>query len=357
MTPTDARIDDVVVRPDDSVARSLQVMDSSGHRIVLVTDEDRTLLGVVTDGDVRRWILGGNDLAEPVSAAMNAHPVTLPAGSTPDQAREIMVAQRIDCVPLVDDRGRVTSAVWWLDLFETAAPARGSIDTPVVVMAGGKGTRLSPYTNILPKPLMPLGDQTILELILDRFSAYGADRFFVTLNYKANLIKAYFADADTPYDITYVHEDEPLGTGGSLSLMRAQLDTTFILTNCDIVVDADYSDIVRHHNEHGNAITLVASTRHETIPYGVCEVAEGGSLVAIQEKPQFNFLVSTGFYVVDPSILDMVPDHTFIHMTDIINECLEAGRPVGVYPISERSWVDIGEFESLQDTLAHFGLA
>jgi dTDP-glucose pyrophosphorylase len=353
---TDKRIDDLIVGPDESVARALQVMDASGDRIVLVTDEERVLLGVVTDGDVRRWILGGNDLAEPVSRAMSASPLTLSAGSGPDEARALMVERRVECIPLVDERGRVVSAVWWLDLFESPAPVREQIDTPVVVMAGGKGTRLSPYTNILPKPLMPLGDQTILELILDRFSAYGADRFFVTLNYKANLIKAYFADVETPYDITYVHETEPLGTGGSLSLMRDLLDRTFILTNCDIVVDADYADIVRYHREHGNMITLIASTRHETIPYGVCEVAEGGALVSIREKPQFNFLVSTGFYVIEPSILDRVPDGTFIHMTDIINGCLADGLPVGVYPVSERSWVDIGEFESLQDTLTHFGL-
>jgi NDP-sugar pyrophosphorylase family protein len=226
---------------------------------------------------------------------------------------------------------------------------------PVVIMAGGQGTRLAPFTSILPKPLVPIGDRPVIEHIMDRFAAFGCDRFVISLNYKASLIKAYLADEDLPCAIEFVDEDRPLGTGGSLSLMRDKLDGTFFVTNCDVLVEADYADIERHHRESGNLVTIVASMKHITIPYGVCEIADGGRLTAITEKPQFDFLVSTGFYVLDQSVLADVPEDTFFHLTELVSGYLREGRPVGVYPVSEKSWLDIGQLEELRETLARFG--
>jgi len=352
---SEERLNRVVVSPHTTVGAALKVMDESGDRIVLVADAERVLLGLITDGDVRRFILAARSLDEPVTAAMNDHPVTLSAHSTPEDAREVMVSRRIECVPLLDGAGRLTDAVWWLDLFETPESEPEHVGLPVVVMAGGAGTRLSPYTNILPKPLMPIGERTILELIMDRFGAHGCGPFYLSVNYKAELIRAYLADVDVPWQVEYVHETRPLGTAGSLSLLRDRISTTFFLTNCDIVVDADYADILKHHRESGNRITLVASMRHFAVPYGVCETAEGGALVRITEKPQFDFLVSTGFYVIESDVLADIEDDAFVHVTDIINGYLERGERVGVYPVSARSWVDIGEMDSLHDSLERLG--
>ncbi len=349
------RLDRVVVGPDATVGAALKVMDASGDRIVLIADADRTLLGVMTDGDVRRFILAARSLDEPVVAAMNPSPMTLPESSGADAARELMVSRRIECVPTVDEAGKLTGAIWWIDLFEEHPAPPEPLGLPVVIMAGGSGTRLSPYTNILPKPLMPVGERTILELIMERFAAYECDPFYLSVNYKAELIRAYLADVDVPWRVEYVYEDRPLGTAGSLGLLKDRITSTFLLTNCDIVVEADYADIVDYHRQTGNLITIVASMRHLTIPYGVCETAEGGALVRITEKPEFDHLVSTGFYVMEPEVLAGISGDTFVHVTQIINDYLSRGLRVGVYPVSERSWFDIGEMGSLQDTLSRFG--
>jgi dTDP-glucose pyrophosphorylase/CBS domain-containing protein len=355
----DERISKVMVGPEATIRTALQTLDISAMRIALVADEHGRLLGVLTDGDVRRWILAGRGLDEPVTEAMNPRPVTASEADDPEVLEALMVERGIEFIPIVDANGTVLSAVRWTDLAEERGrpKPRHVLDMPVVIMAGGKGTRLAPYTKVLPKPLVPVGEKPVTEHIMDRFAEFGCTRFAMSVNYQANLIRAYFTDAELEYEIDFVAEPEPLGTGGSLSLMKNRLaGSPFFVTNCDILVDADYAKVVRYHQECDNAITLVASMKHVTIPYGVCEIADGGRLTRITEKPQFDFLVSTGFYVMEPTVLDDVPEDTYFPLTDLINNYLIEGRRVGVYPISEKSWFDIGQLEELKATLAHFGV-
>ncbi|MDO8963196.1 MAG: nucleotidyltransferase family protein [Coriobacteriia bacterium] len=349
------RVRDLLVSPESTIREALHRLDASAMRIALICDEDARLQGVLSDGDVRRWILAGRGLDEPVASAANTSPITVADGASRSDAEALMVAHKIDLVPVLDPDGRVVAIVRWTDLFEEPSAPRRALGMPVVIMAGGQGTRLAPFTSILPKPLIPLGDRPIIEHIMERFAAHGCNEFLVSLNYKANLIKAYFADEDLPHDIEFVDEERSLGTGGSLSLMRRHLDRPFFVTNCDVLVDADYGSIEQYHRESGNLVTVVASMKHVTIPYGVCEIKDGGRLTAITEKPQFDFLVSTGFYVMDPCVLADVPDDTFYHVTDLVSGYLQDGRRVGVYPVSEKSWLDIGQIEELRETLVRFG--
>ena len=354
MSEQEERFERTLVPPETTIGRALRAMSESAARIVFVVGPDRDLLGVMTDGDVRRWIIDGRNLDESVANAMNRQPITLPIGSSLDDARELMVARRVECIPLVDEANHIVDAVWWLDLFEAPRAEREKLHLPVVIMAGGQGTRLAPLTTILPKPLMPVGDKTILEIIMERFADYGCDDFFLSVNYKANLIRAYLADLSLPYRIDFVQEERPLGTAGSLSLLKDRIDSTFFLTNCDIVLDADYSDILAFHKTREDRITVVASAMHFTVPYGVCEAAEGGALVRMREKPEFDFLVNTGFYVIEPSVLSEVAGDSFSHMTHVIAAHLERGEKVGVYPVPQHSWIDIGEIEALRETLQRF---
>ncbi len=346
----------LIVSPDTPIREALGVLDKSGGKILMVGDAVGTLLGVVTDGDVRRHILSGGDLAAAVSEAMNAEPVWVPQGYAEDHVRDVLVSRRIDCVPVLDDAGHVVDAVWWTDVFGTEGVPLPKIDVPVAVMAGGKGTRLEPYSRILPKPLMPVGDTPVLQLIMERFHEQGCNDFHVSLNFKASLIRAYFNDVDFSYNVTFVDEDQPLGTAGSLGLMKESLTDTFILTNCDTIVEAEFADVLAYHRQSGNVITIISSMKHLVLPYGVCEVGEGGVLEALNEKPRFDMLVSTGLYVMEPEVLADIAPNEPTDATDLVSRALASGRPVGVYPVPERAWLDVGQLEEFQHALDRLGI-
>jgi len=267
-----------------------------------------------------------------------------------------MVKQKLECLPVVDGNKKVISAVWWVDLFDNKSKKLKKLKIPVVIMAGGEGARLAPFTKILPKPLMPIGDKPIIEIIISRFMDYGCSNFYLSLNYKSNIIKAYFNDFEHQYKIVYIEEDSPLGTAGSLHFLKHRIKGSFFLSNCDILIEADYADIFKFHQQKKNKITLVSSMKNFMVPYGVCEIENGGILKSIKEKPEFDFFVNTGMYVLDKTVLEDIPTNKFYNMTDLISDYLNKGERIGVYPVSEKSWVDIGHIEEMQNTLKNLNV-
>ena len=329
-------------------------MDAMGEKTLIVVDDHNRIMGTITDGDIRRWILKGKNLNGGLTNAMNCRPLTLESGFAKEDAKNLMIEQKVECLPVVDETKMVVDSVWWIDLFESKPKNFKSLKLPVVIMAGGEGARLHPFTKILPKPLMPIGDKPVIEIIINRFFDYGCSDFYLSLNYKSNIIKAYFSDFAHKYKITYILENKPLGTAGSLHLLRSRIKKTFFVSNCDILIEADYADILKFHHDKKNKITLVSSMKNFTIPYGVCKIENGGVLRNIREKPEYDFLVNTGMYVLDVTVLDDIPKNRFYNITDLINDYVEKDRKVGVYPVSEKSWLDMGQFEALQETLKKF---
>jgi dTDP-glucose pyrophosphorylase/predicted transcriptional regulator len=344
----------ILIKPTQTIKQALKQMDAMGKKTLLVVDEHNTLLGTLTDGDVRRWILKGKNLTQNISHAMNHNPISLKQDFKEEKAKQLMVSLGLECLPVIDDDKKVVSAVWWVDFFEKGIKNVKKLKVPVVIMAGGEGARLAPFTKILPKPLMPIGDKPIIEIIIDRFMNYGCNDFYLSVNYKSNIIKAYFNDFEHPYKISYVEEKQPLGTAGSLHFLKKQIKKTFFLSNCDILIEADYADILKFHQENKNKITLVSSMKHFVIPYGICEIQDGGILKNIQEKPEYDFFVNTGMYVMDKAVLKDIPQGQPYHMTDLIGDYLNKGEKIGVYPVSEKSWLDMGQFEVLQEMLKKF---
>lgn len=348
------RLKKVFIKSNHTIKQALRQMDAMGEKTLLVVDDQGSLLGTVTDGDIRGWILKGRNLGQCVSRVMNAKPFYLNPDFERKTAKQLMVKQMLECLPVVDDNKKVVSAVWWTDLFENKSKKLKNLKIPVVIMAGGEGARLAPFTKILPKPLMPIGDKPIIEIIIGRFMDYGCNDFYLSVNYKSNIIKAYFNDFEHQYKIAYIEEELPLGTAGSLYFLKNRIESSFFLSNCDVLIEADYADIFKFHRQKKNKITLVSSMKNFMVPYGVCEIENGGILKGIKEKPEFDFFVNTGMYVLNKSVLEDIPKNKFYNMTDLISDYLKKGARIGVYPVSEKAWLDMGQFEVLQEMLKKF---
>ena len=218
-------------------------------------------------------------------------------------------------------------------------------------MAGGKGKRMEPFTKVLPKPLIPINDKTVIEHIIDRFQLFGCENFYLTVNYKSKILKAYFEELDLTYNINFVTEDIPLGTIGSLSFLKKEIKNSFFVTNCDCIVKADYQSIYNFHQSNNYDLTLVASAKEYVIPYGTCELNDNGSLSKINEKPKYNFLINTGFYVLNANLIQLIPDNKFYHITDLISDLRRRKMRVGVYPVYDSSWLDVGQWHEYKQSV------
>lgn len=337
--------EDLLISEDITVLQALQKLDVTAKKVLFVT-RNKKLVAVVTDGDVRRWILANGSLEAPVKNAANYRPKFLMEEDA-KSAPSYMEAQGIVAVPILNKQYEITRIV-----FEKEDV--GQIQThelqnvPVVIMAGGLGTRLYPYTKILPKPLIPIGDVPIVEHIMNEFYNYGCTDFHLVVNYKKNMIKAYFNENSMKYNVMYADEEKPLGTGGGLILLKGIIQTTFIMSNCDILIKDNIAKIYKLHKEQGNTITMVCSAKNFTIPYGIVEIDERGEIKKMKEKPSLSFLTNTGCYIVEPEVLDELEDNTPIGFPDIIERCKKRGKKVGVYPISENAWLDMGQIDELR---------
>lgn len=337
------KVEELFIPENATVLETMRKLDETGQRIVFIAPEGR-LKAVVTDGDIRKFFLRGGTLEAPVSQAANYAPKSLPITER-GRARAMLKENCIDALPILNKRGVIADIVFAHGL---DVDNRKHAGLPVVMMAGGLGTRLYPYTKILPKPLIPVGEQPIAELIIDRFRGFGCREFTLVVNYKRNMIKSYFGDLEKDYTVRFVDEDIFMGTGGGLCLLKGKLDRTFFFTNCDTLLDVDFGDIYEYHKQHGNLITMVCAFKHYTVPYGVVELGEDGGIAAMREKPELNFLTNTGVYVVEPRVVEEMRDGEKIGFPDVIKRYRDAGEKVGIYPISESSWMDMGQMEELE---------
>ena len=343
---------------DVTIKQAWEKINQNSQQILFILDKTRKIIGTVCDGDVRRWVLAEKELTAPVSDIMNRTPIIALESDTQETIQNLMVKNRIHCIPVVNSNGCLVRVLTWDRLIsegkrvEKSSSATG---VPTVILAGGLGSRLYPYTKILPKPLIPFGEKPIIEVIMDRFNYYGVKSFHVSVNHMANMIKAYFADQPANYKVGFVQEEKPLGTAGSLHLLKGTLKKDFFVTNCDILIDGDYGSIMDFHRAGKNDITMVCSMKHSSIPYGIVEITKGGTLRSLKEKPEFDHLVNTGMYVVNPRMLELVPKNKFFHFTDLIEKAKSRGAKVGIYPISENAWMDIGQLEEYRAALGRIG--
>ena len=334
---------DYVIERGATLAEALETLENNEFK-ALILEEDGILLGILTDGDIRRFLLKQGRMTDPVEKAVTKNPKYV-SGYHEKPARDLL--DRLDCtvVPMLDNSGRVHALVF-NDV--TVHRMRDDISNPVIIMAGGFGTRLHPYTEILPKPLIPVGRTTITELIIDRFRKFGCQDITLVLGHKKNLIKAYFSEVDMDYSLSFADEEQPLGTGGGLALFKGKYDGPVFVTYCDNVIEADYREILSSHEKDGSALTVVVAKKTVSIPYGVIDISKEGEITAVREKPVENYFINTGFYVVSQAFIDIVEDNKFQHITDLIEKCRSKGLRVGSYLVEEDCFTDIGQLKDLE---------
>lgn len=344
------------ISPDEELIGALKIMDKTGFRSLLVLDKDEKFIGVLSIGDIQRAIINNISLETKISEVIRPKPRVADIGMVHSRIKEEMFRYRMEFMPVVNNSNQLIRVYFWDELFvEKQLPYKKQFNLPVVIMAGGLGSRLKPLTNVLPKPLIPFGEKTIIEEIMDRFSDVGCNRFYISVNYKADMIKYYLnSPKNSKYSIEFFEEKKPLGTAGSLTLIKDRMESTFFVSNCDIIIEQDYSEILDYHNESKNDITLVAALKHYPIPYGVIETGETGTLKSLHEKPEYTFKINSGVYILEKHVLDKIPDYTFFHITELIEKVRNTGGRVGVFPVSEKSWKDIGDWPTYLNSIRNY---
>lgn len=342
---------DFIITDQDTIRTAMLKIDHNSKGIVYVV-KGNILIGSITDGDIRRCLISnGNDLTINVMSVANKS-VHFLSENEAYKAREELKRWQISSIPIVDTKGEIQNIVF-IDGSQTKKAE--NLNVPLVIMAGGKGTRLKPYTDILPKPLIPMGNMTIIEYIMDRFSEYGCDDVHIIVNYKKELIKAFLRETDRR--ISFYDEEYFGGTGGGLRLLKGTLNQTFFMTNCDILIEEDYGKILQYHRERQNLATMVCAQKQLTVPYGVVKLDQNGDLLHIEEKPSHTYLTNTGLYVLEPEFIRQIPQRDFIHITDIIEICQKEKYKIGVYVIPEEKWMDMGELEEMEKMKHKLGLS
>ena len=342
-----------LIDPDSSVINGMKQIDHNKEKVLFVVDKSNKLIGSITDGDIRRWILAGESLNAPIEKICNRNPISIKSEQNASYAKELMLEYKIECVPVINYEKRVEKLIFWNDAFrdENFKIEKTILKLPVVIMAGGAGNRMKPFTQILPKPLIPVGDKTIIEHIIDKFVEYQINVFYITLNHKGRIIKYFLQELNPSFTLKFITEPEPLGTAGSLKYLQDKIRGTFIVTNCDIIIYADYAEIVHFHEENNYDLTLVSSMMHYQIPYGICEIDKGGNLLELKEKPEYSYLISTGMYILKSRVLEYIPEKKLFHMTDLMDRVKEHGGKIGVFPINEQAWADTGQWKEYKKTL------
>ena len=333
---------DVIVSPETPLADAIAKVDISGLQVALVLAPHGALLGILTDGNIRRAILAGKSLLVPVSEVMSVQPTTVAASTPRDEMLALMRRNVFHHLPLVDEAGRVVGLVTLDELI-------GATHRPnwVVLMAGGLGTRLQPLTDECPKPLLSVGGKPILESILESFSEQGFKRIFLSVNYKAEMIRDHFGAGDRwGVQVDYLHESTRLGTAGALSLLPERPTAPVVVMNGDLLTRANFDNLLQFHIAQDAAATMAVREYDFQVPYGVVRL-DGAHIKTIEEKPVQKFFVNAGIYALSPDALDYLPADTFFDMPTLFEHLIAAGKSTAAYPLREY-WLDIGRLEEFE---------
>jgi len=333
----------LLVGTDANLKDVITALERGEQGIALVVDDDKRLVGILTDRDVRRALLAGARMPDAVAAYVNRAPVTAYASASREEVFEVMRLSGRSPIPLLDDDGRVIG----LESLSSLLKPRGLADHIAVVMAGGRGTRLHPLTLDQPKPMLAVRGKPVLEIVLEHLKAYGFERVYVAVHFERQKIERYFGNGEAlGLKIQYLREEVPLGTAGALGLLPEQPTRPFVVMNGDLLTHLNFESLLDHHERAGDRITMCVLPYETKIPYGVVKL-DGARVVGMDEKPVFTSFVNAGIYVLSPEVLEMIRGTGRIDMTHVIEAALQRWGTVSSFPIHEY-WLDIGQHEDYQ---------
>jgi len=351
----------VVISENSDITSALKKLNESATKVLLVID-NKIFKGTLTDGDIRRYILKTGKLEGVVNDVYYRNPVTLYKKDIEkiplEEIKKLFKEKKIELIPVLNQQKEIVGYIEWSDVLEdnkNFVVEKIDESIPVVIMAGGKGSRMWPFTNVLPKPLIPIGNKTVVEYIIDEFKKIGIKDFFLTLNYKGEIMEAYFKTIEKDYNIDFIWEENFLGTAGSLKFLENKVAAdNFIISNCDIIIDANLKDILDFHISHDAILTSITSIHHFKIPYGVVEISSGGGIKKVTEKPEYTFQVNTGIYIMNKKALKYIPENKYFDMPNLIEKLIKNKEKTLAYPVKESDYTDLGQWEEYKQVLEKF---
>ena len=345
---------DCLVNDKIDLKLAIKLLEKNSEKCLIVVDSKDRLKGTITDGDVRRAIVKGFNLNSNIKSIYKKNPIKIFSNKFDKIKNYNDLFNQIDnyrVIPIINKKKQVVSLIKWTNSTNNKKKLYNNFkNIDVVIMSGGEGKRLLPYTNIIPKPLVSVNNKAIIEHIIEKFTNLGISNFYFTVGYKMNLIKAYFRQKKNKFKINFISEKKPLGTAGALAFLDKKIKKDFFLTNCDSIINANYQLIYKFHSEKKLDLTIVSSKKIHHVPYGTCILNSKGLLVALKEKPTYNFLVNTGFYVLTPSVLKLIKKNEYLDMDKFINSLLAKRLKVGVYTLPDKSWLDFGQWDSFDSS-------
>ncbi len=337
----------LLIRPNANIKNALKQLRRTGEKCLVVVDKKNKLLGTLSDGDVRNAILKGKYYKDKVNEFYNKKSTFIKKENyTLSQAKDIFIKKRINVIPILERSRRVVDIITFENIFKKNKNNNkpNKFLKTVVIMAGGKGTRLEPFTNVLPKPLIPINEKPVIEHIIERFVKNNFFNFLITLNYKSKILRAFFQEMKPKHKLSFVEETKPLGTAGGLRLLLGKIKKPFLLTSCDTIININFDSLINFHISNKNDLTLVASSKEYIIPYGTCTLNKKGNLKNIVEKPKLDFFVNIGLYVINPNLIKLVPRNRAFDMPDLIKLSKRKKKQIGIYPVDDESWIDVGQW-------------
>lgn len=334
-------IEYLTINKEASIIEALRLIDKNAKGILIVVDEEGKVLGTITDGDIRRAILKDISVNTSIKELYNKNSTFAFANTTKNELKKLFINKKLKFIPVVDGFSRLIGYYELDDFIDYCSIEK---DNPVIIMAGGLGTRLKPLTDNMPKPMLKVGNKPILQTIIEQFREYGFRNIFIAVNYKSEMIKNYFRDGkDFDVSITYIEEKKRLGTAGAIKLAEKYLNNQAIVINGDILTNINFHNLLKYHADNNFSMTIGSRQYEMQVPYGVLNVNDT-KVMSLQEKPVYSYVVSGGVYVLNPEATKYIPENEYYDITELINRLIEHNEAIGSFPIKDY-WMDIGKIE------------